>query len=239
MDKKSQLIRWLPLSLIVIAFVAFFYFHLYEYLSFQVFKQYHHQLLEYSNQHFPASLLIYIGIYIVAVAISVPGAVFLTLVGGFLFGIGVGTLSVVIAATLGATLLFLSVRTSLGYWLAQRASPYIKKMESGFKRDAFYYLLALRLIPLFPFWLVNVVAALLGIELKQFIVATLIGIIPGSLVYVMLGNGLGYLFAQNETPNLAIIFKAPILLPLLGLAILSLLPILYKRLRKINGNTQR
>ena len=113
--------------------------------------------------------------YTLAVAISIPGAVFLTLAGGFLFGVYLGTILVVISATLGATLLFFAVRTTLGEWLAQKASEWIERMQHGFQHNAFSYLLTLRLIPLFPFWVVNIAAALLGVPLSTYVITTFFG----------------------------------------------------------------
>lgn len=167
-------------------------------------------------------------LYILAVAISIPGAVFLTLAGGFLFGVLWGVLLVVISATLGATLLFFAVRTALGEWLSKKASGWISRMRQGFQHNAFSYLLTLRLIPLFPFWVVNIVPALLNVSAKTFISATFIGIIPGSTVYVLVGNGLSQVFASNQTPNLGIIFEPRVLGPLLALAALSLIHALYQ-----------
>ena len=228
-EKKFQITRFIPVLLIFIAFIVVIYFHWYEYLSFTSLKTHHDQLLLWTRQHYFLVSLSYIVIYIVAVAISIPGAVFLTLAGGLLFGIVVGTVYTVFAATIGATVLFLAVKTSFGAWLATKANVWLKKMEQGFQKNAFNYLLFLRLIPLFPFWAVNIVPALLNMRLSSYILATFIGIIPGTLIYISLGNGLSQLFAQNKTPDLHIISKPSIILPILGLAILSLIPIIYKQ----------
>lgn len=230
-DKKFSTTRFIPLLLIIVAFILVIYFRWYQFLSFASLKAHHDQLLLWTSQHYFLVSLSYILIYIAAVTVSIPGAVFLTLAGGLLFGIIAGTIYTVFAATVGATLLFLAVRTALGSWLASRANVWLKKMEQGFQKNAFNYLLFLRLIPLFPFWAVNIVPALLTMRLVPYILATLLGIIPGTLVYISLGNGLNQLFAENKTPDLSIIFKPAILLPLLGLALLSILPILYKKLR--------
>jgi uncharacterized membrane protein YdjX (TVP38/TMEM64 family) len=234
MGVKQGLFRYLPLLLLMIVLLSAFYFKLYQYLSFGSLKQHRQFLLEWTEQHYILAVISYICLYVMAVAISIPGAAFLTLVGGFLFGLAWGTFYVVFSATLGATLLFLAVNTAFGKWLEKRASGGLSKMESGFKKHAFNYLLTLRLIPLFPFWLVNIVPALLNIPLRTFVVATLIGIIPGSLVYVSLGSGLNAFFDAGTTPDIKIIFSPPVLLPLLGLAILSLVPILYKHVKGKN-----
>jgi len=224
--------RWLPLTILLIGLGAFFYFDLSQFLNFATLKQHRQALLSWTEAHYFITVLGYIIIYILAVAVSIPGAIFLTLVGGFLFGIVFGTLYVLISATLGATLIFLAVRTALEPWMAKKTTQWIEKMRYGFQQSAFQYLLFLRLVPLFPFWVVNIVPALLGVKTRTFMLATFIGIIPGSVVYVTLGNGLGSIFDQNETPNLGIIFEAPVLLPLLGLAFLSLVPIIYKWMKR-------
>lgn len=220
--------RWMLLILIVVGLVFFFYFHGYDYLNFATIKKYHETWLKWVNDHYLLTVAGYVAVYIAIVALSVPGATFITLAGGLLFG-PIATIYVVISATIGASILFLAVKTALGEWLAKRANVWVKKLERGFQRNAFNYLLTLRLIPLFPFWVINIVAALLNVRLQTFVLATLIGIIPGSFIFVMIGNGLNSLFAANQTPNLNIIFTPPILLPLIGLGILALLPVIYKR----------
>jgi uncharacterized membrane protein YdjX (TVP38/TMEM64 family) len=227
----DRLKRWIPLISIAILFFCFFYFHLYQYLTFAALKQHREFLLHWTMQYPVLSVLIYMGVYILAVAISVPGAAFLTLAGGFLFGAILGTVYVVISATLGATLIFLATQIALRDWLAQRMRGWVKKMKDEFSKNAFSYLMVLRLVPLFPFWVVNIVPALLGVRLSTFMLATFLGIIPGSFVYVTLGNGLGSLFDTNQTPNLSIIFTPKILLPLLALAALSLVPLIYQHLK--------
>lgn len=223
--------RWLPLALILIGIACFFYFHLYRYLTFESLQQHHQQLLAWTQTHYLLIAALYILIYIVIVALSVPGATIMTLAGGFLFGLWWGTLYVVISATIGAVLIFLAVQTAIGDKLVGKASSAVGKMREGFRRNAFNYLLVLRFIPLFPFWIVNIVPAVLGVRLKTFFLATFLGIIPGSFVYVSLGNGLGALFAKGQTPNLKIIFQPNILLPLIGLAILSIIPLIYKKIK--------
>jgi uncharacterized membrane protein YdjX (TVP38/TMEM64 family) len=224
--------KLLPLLLIISGLVLVFYFDLNTYLSFDSLKIHRQSLLLWTKQNFWLVSLYFMGIYILAVTLSVPGAVFLTLAGGFLFGPIWGTTFVVISATIGATLLFFIVKLAISDWIAKKASSWIKKMSDGFKRDAFEYMLVLRLVPLFPFWAVNIVPAVLNIKSSTYIISTFIGIIPGSFVYVLVGNGLGAVFDSGKTPNLAIIFQPQILLPILGLALLSLIPVLYKRFFK-------
>ncbi|WP_454783726.1 FAD-dependent oxidoreductase [Legionella sp. WA2024007413] len=226
--KEVRIRHWLPLIILIGLLVLFFSFRLDKYLTFESLKEHHSLLLSWTNKHiFMASFLFILG-YIFSVAISFPGAVFLTIIGGFLFGIFWGVIYVVFSATIGSMIVFFAVRTSLGEWLADKASGWVGRMRKGFKHNSFFYLLTLRLVPLFPFWVINIVPALLDVNAKTFLIATLIGIIPGSLVYVMVGNGLGHVFAANLTPNLHIIFEPQILGPLLALAGLSLIAPIYK-----------
>src|SRR3990167_3243514 len=227
-----QIKRFWLLIVLLILLGLFFYFDLNSYLSFASLNRHHTQLQLWTMAHFTQAVLAFIGIYILAVAISVPGAVFLTLTGGFLFGIIWGTLLVVFSATIGAVLVFLAVKSALGNWLAGIAHSWVGCLRKGFQKNAFSYMITLRLIPLFPFWVVNIVPAVLGVQLKTYVLATFLGIIPGSLVYVMVGKGLRHLFAQKQAPDLGIIFTPPILLPLIGLALLSLLPIFYQRYKE-------
>ncbi len=172
----------------------------------------------------------FVMIYAVLTALSVPGAMLLTLAAGFLFGPWLGTLYALVGATLGASVVFLAARSGL-YGLATRAGPRGQRLEAGFRADAFNYLLVLRLIPIFPFWLVNLVAGLAGMRLTAYIAATFFGMIPGAFVYASLGNGIGALIAAGQHPDPYMIFRPSILLPIVGLAALALLPVFYKRWR--------
>ncbi|MCH9643842.1 MAG: VTT domain-containing protein [Gammaproteobacteria bacterium] len=177
-------------------------------------------------------VLLFMLTYIVSVALSIPGAVFLTLTAGFLFGAVLGTVYVVISATIGATGIFLIVQFSIGKFLAERSGKWVTKMREGFQVNALQYLLFLRLVPLFPFPVVNVVPGILNVRTSTYIIGTFFGIIPGSFVYCWLGHGLGYAFSTGTAPNLSVIFEPQILWPILGLAALSLIPIAYKRLKR-------
>ncbi|HEX7006901.1 MAG TPA: VTT domain-containing protein, partial [Alphaproteobacteria bacterium] len=140
-----------------------------------------------------------------------------------------GTVFAVIGATAGATVLFLAARTALGETLRARAGPALKRMEDGFRRNGLSYLLVLRLVPIFPFWLVNLVPAFLNVPLRVYLLGTFVGIIPGTAVFAGVGNGLGALLAECRMPDLGVVFRPEILLPLLALAALALVPVLYRR----------
>jgi uncharacterized membrane protein YdjX (TVP38/TMEM64 family) len=224
--------RFWPVILLGTLLALFFYFRLDRYLSFESLKSNRALLLSWTEQHHATSLLTFALIYMLAVAISIPGAWFLTLTAGFLFGPISGTLLVICSATLGAFVVYLAVKYTLRDWVAKKTTRWLKTMEQGFQDNAFSYLLFLRLVPLFPFWLVNIVPALLGIAPRTYLTATFIGIIPGSFVYVLVGNGLGHVFDANQTPNLAILKDPVVLFPLIALGLLALVPIIYRKVKK-------
>jgi uncharacterized membrane protein YdjX (TVP38/TMEM64 family) len=219
--------RLLPLGLLVAAWIAFMLAGGYRYLTFSALAQNRDWLCGLVQQWGILSAFVYIVVYATLVALSVPGAVILTIAGGFLFGTWVGGLCAVIGATLGATAIFLAARGGLG-GLARRAGRFVGKLEAGFRADAFNYLLVLRLVPIFPFWLINLVPALVGVRLLTYVLATFLGILPGTFVFASLGNGLGSLV---EEPDLAIIFKPSLFVPIVGLALLALVPVGYKHWR--------
>lgn len=167
--------------------------------------------------------------YATAVALSVPGAVILTLSGGFLFGAVAGTALTVVAATIGATLVFLLARRIFGADALDRLGPVAQKLAAGLRRDAGPYLLVLRLVPLFPFFLVNLVPAFAGVRLPVFVVTTLFGILPATAVFSLAGAGLGSVLDAGGTLDVRSILTPQILGALIGLAALSLVAIPLKR----------
>lgn len=224
---------WLPLIALLTLFLVFFYFHLDQYLNFNFLHNCRVELLQWTQGHPLLAPLTFIAIYISTIAIAVPSTLVLTLTSGFLFGAW-GAFYVIISATIGASLLFFAVKIAFNDWLNPKTNRWLVLMKEGFQQNAFSYLLTLRLIPIFPFFIVNIVSGLLNIKTKTFILATLIGCTPGTIIYVMIGNSLGRLFDQNQKPSLDILFNPPIFLPLVGLACLSFLPILYQRYGKNN-----
>lgn len=200
-------------------------------LSFHWLGERQQALAQAVALHPLGSAAAYVAIYAVAVALSLPGAIVLTLAGGLLFGTLPGAACAVLGATAGAVLLFLAARTVVGDWLAGRAGGLMARIRPGLERDGFSYLLALRLVPLVPFWLVNLVPALVGMRLGTFTLATALGIVPGTLVFASIGAGVGGVLAQGRQPDLSVVFRPSVLLPLLGLALLSLLPVAWRRWR--------
>ena len=174
--------------------------------------------------------LAFIVTYAGLVALSVPGGALLTITGGFLFGPWLGGAYAVVGATTGATVVFLAARAGLA-GLAVRAAPWVQRIEAGFRRNGLNYLLVLRLIPVFPFWLVNLAAGAVGLRLWVYVVGTFIGIIPVTFIFACLGNGLGTLVEEGRPPDLGVLYRPSVFLPILGLAALALLPVAYRRWR--------
>jgi uncharacterized membrane protein YdjX (TVP38/TMEM64 family) len=228
---RLPLRRLAPLAAIAAAILLFFALGFDQYLSFEALKENRHALLEWRDRNETAAVLIFIIGYAVAVALSVPGAIWLTISGGFLFGTLFGSLYAVVAATTGAALVFIAARYALRDYLSSKAGPTIRKMEDGFRKNALSYLLFLRLTPVFPFWLVNLASAFLGVRLGTFVIGTFFGIIPLSAVYASVGNGLGAVIDAGRSPDLSIIFDPAILGPIIGLAFIALLPAAYKSIK--------
>lgn len=220
--------RLAPLGVLVAAGILFVALGGHRYLTFSALADNRAWLCGVVERWGAGAALGYIAVYAVVVALSVPGGAILTLAGGFLFGTWIGGLCAVIGATAGAMGIFLAARAGLG-GLVRRAGPFLGRLEAGFRADAFNYLLVLRLVPLFPFWLVNLVPALAGVGLPTFLAATFIGIIPATFVYASLGNGLGKVV---EEPELSILLQPAVLAPILALAALALLPIALRRWRR-------
>lgn len=230
-QKRSFLQRVFPLLIIGGLLAAFFALGGPKYISLDYLRENQDMLKSIVEQHFWLALIAFTGLYAGLVAISFPGASLLSIFAGFLFGILSGTLAVVCGATLGATILFLIARSALGGNLAAKAGPFAQKFEAGLKENEFSYLFILRLVPIFPFFIVNIVPALFGVKLRNYILTTFLGIVPGSIVYVSVGNGIGdALKAGAEIPLSGLMFRPAVILPIIGLIILSLIPVLYKKM---------
>ena len=240
--------RWIPLALIGCLMVVVYAFGLHEQLSLQSIASHREELRRFIVGNWALALLIYAVVYMVAVALSFPAAGFLTIIGGLLFGWLAGAITTVFAATTGATIIFLAARTSLEKVLARKFGPIATKIREGFAQDAFNYLLFLRLVPLFPFWLVNIAAALAHLRLKTFVSATFLGIIPITIAFSFVGASFDSAIdaqkaahetclAQGGAANCPFDFSADrlltpqVLVALAALGILALLPIALKRFK--------
>jgi len=230
--RSAGLKRLVPLAVLVIGLVAFFAFDLDRFVTLEALRENRAALGDFVDRNGVFAALAFMVAYVAVVAFSLPIATVLSILGGFFFGTAVGTLCVVVGATGGAVILFLIARSTVGAFLHERAGPALKRMENGFKQNEFSYLLILRLIPLFPFFVVNIVPALLGVSLRNYTLATAIGIIPGAFVYVGVGAGTGSVIDSGAVPGLDVFLGANVLLPMVGLAVLALLPIGYKYLQR-------
>jgi len=223
--------RLMPLLVLVTGLAVFFALGLHRYISVEVLRDNRGVLLNWVQQNGLLAALAYMAIYAIAVAFSLPGGLVLSVTGGFLFGTLLGSLYIVIGATVGATALFIIAKSALGDFLRAKAGPWLQKMEAGFRENALSYLLVLRLVPLFPFFVVNLVPAFLGVPLSTYVIGTFFGIIPGVLVFASVGAGLGSIFDKGETFRASGIFTPQIILGVTGLAVLALIPVVYKRIK--------
>jgi uncharacterized membrane protein YdjX (TVP38/TMEM64 family) len=232
----NSLKKWFLLGLLGVMLSLFFYFHLNRYLTFETIQTYLADVQQWTELHYRSAVTIYILFFILMIACAIPGATILTLLGGFLFGIS-AFIYAIMGTTLGGLVLFLAIRTAIGAGIAAKSSGWIKKMEAGFQENAFHYILTLRLMPVFPCWISNIAAGALNVPIRTFIVATVLGIAPATFIYVMAGRSLDRFLLAEKAPTLAMMLTPSVFLPLLGLAILSLFPVIYKYLKKTDAES--
>ncbi len=228
---RISLKRMAPVAVLVLGATAFFGLGLDEYVTIEALREHRALLSTFVAENAVVAPLLFIALYALAIAFSLPGGAVMTIVGGFLFGNIVGAVWVVIAATTGAAAVFLIAKAALGDALRAKAGPWLKKLEAGFHENALSYLLVLRLIPLFPFFVVNLVPAFLDVRLRTYVIGTAVGIIPGSFVFTSVGASLGSLFDRTMGGEFELsgILTPEIVTALVGLAALSLLPVAYKK----------
>ena len=226
----TQMIKKLmPLSFIIVAMIVVISTGLHRYITLDNLYLYE-QILQNAIIDNPFwSNILFIVIYIVAVALSLPIALILTLSSGFIFGTLWGGILTIIGATLGASIIFLSTRYALRDFMIKKAGHHLTRFETGLQKHENTYLLAIRLIPLFPFFLINIIAALVGVKFKTFFFTTAIGISPATFIYASIGNGLSHVIRQGKEVDPAIIFETSLFLPLTALGLLVLLPMIIKK----------
>ncbi|MBN9086740.1 MAG: TVP38/TMEM64 family protein [Reyranella sp.] len=225
MSNPVTLKRLLPLLVIAGLFAAFFGLGFNRYLSLDSLRDNEVELRALVARHPALSAAAFIVTYAAVVGLSLPVGALLTMAGGFLFGLWIGAGLSVVGATAGAIVIFLIARVAVGDLLRARAGPFMARMTEGFERNAFNYLLLLRLVPVFPFWAVNLASALLGMNTPPFVAATAIGIIPGTLAYAAIGDGLGLYFRAGSEAPLSEVFTPEMIALRVGLALIALLPI--------------
>ena len=231
---KGGLLRKLPF-MVILAVALIGAFLMGDSLSFAELAKNQHALLAYRDAHYAWSAFVFIVAYVGFVAFSLPGATVATLTGGFLFGLFPGLLFNVGSATVGAVAIFLAARAGVGAAVAARLQAgdgAVARLMAGLRDNEWSVLLTMRLVPVVPFFVANLIPAFADVRTSRFAITTFFGIIPGTLVFTSVGAGLGEVFARGETPDLKVIFAPHVLFPILGLATLSALPILLKAFRK-------
>jgi len=221
--------RFAPLAILLCALPALWASGLLNHLSWASFSQYEAVLSAWIGRHPVLAPLAYAAAYAATTALSVPEAAVLTLIGGLMFGTLLGGTMAVIGATVGALVLFLAARSAFATSRESSTGRRLARIRAALQRDGFHYLLAIRLIPAFPFWLVNLAAAIAGMRVLPFSAATLIGIIPATFLYAWIGAGVGEVLSSGDTPDLSAIFSPRLIGPLMALALLALLPLVLRK----------
>ncbi len=228
---RTSLMAKLPILVILgVAVVGFF--TLRSYASFDVLADHREALMAYRDAHFMMATLAFIGTYVGITAFSLPGAAVISVTGGFLFGLFPGVLYNVVSATIGAIVIFLAARSGFGESLSRKMSESggaAARLQSALRKNEWSMLFIMRLVPIVPFFVANLVPAFTGTRLSRFAISTFIGIIPGALVFTSIGSGVGEVFARGERPDLSVLWQPHIIGPILGLAALSALPIFFKK----------
>jgi len=232
-ETRRGWVRYLPI-LIIAAVAVVGFLTLREHLSFATLRDNREALLAFRDANLPAMAAVFVAVYVCIVAFSLPGAAVTSVTGGFLFGWGLGTVLNVFSATVGAALLFLAARWGLGRALAARmeaSDGAVGRLKAGLAENEVSVLLLLRLVPAVPFFVANLVPALVGVRFSTFIWTTAVGIIPGALVFTWIGVGLGEVFDRGELPDLSLIFEPYVIGPILALCALAALPIVVRAVR--------
>nr|WP_319391296.1 TVP38/TMEM64 family protein [uncultured Cohaesibacter sp.] len=244
--------KWSPLLILLALMLVGFSQGWHHYFTLETLVQNRERLSGYVADHYGLALIGYGLLYALAVAISFPGASFLTIVGGLLFGWVVGGTATILAATIGAGAVFVAARSAFGSSLRARAGSFADRFAAGFRQDAFSYMLFLRLVPLFPFWLVNIVPALFEVRLGTYLVATLVGILPGTFAYALVGAGLDSVIAaqlasnpaclENPACSLSLdtssVITGELIAAFVAMGVISLLPPLLKAWRRRRGGSE-
>jgi uncharacterized membrane protein YdjX (TVP38/TMEM64 family) len=231
---RPSIARHLPLMAILVVAMAGFV-TLRDFFSFETLREHRDVLLAFRDCHYALMVAGFVAVYVLIVAFSLPGAAVASVTGGFLFGLWAGTAYNVAAATTGAVAIFLAARAGLGQVLAARidaSDGALRQLRDGLRANEISVLFLLRLVPVVPFFVANLLPALVGVRLANFAWTTALGIIPGAFVFTSVGVGLGEVFDNGESPDLSLLWAPHVIGPILGLACLSALPIVIKALRR-------
>ncbi len=231
-DSEFQWKKFLPLAILILISLVAYFSGIQKHFSLENLKYYRAILEENVNLHPYLAPLCYVVLYSIFVMVSLPLGAFMTILGGFLFFQPWGTLYAVIGATIGAVSIFLIARVSTEGFLKTKAAPFLDKFSKGFQENEANYMLFLRFVPVFPFWLVNLAPAFLGVRVRTYIWTTMIGILPGAYAYAQAGVGLGSILDSNQEFSIKSIFTKDMQIALVALGLVSLLPIIIKKLKK-------
>lgn len=232
----ARLKRFLPFIIIALAFILVRISGAGEYLSFEKLAEGRADLIALRDSLGWLGPLLLVLIYAILAAIAMPGMAVVTIAAGFLFGTWLGGISVLVGATSGATVLFLATRTALRPLLAEKAGPWLKRVNEEVSKGEVSYMLTIRLLPLVPFWIANLAPGFVQVRLRTFVWTSFFGMAPGTFVYASLGSGVGSIMDKGEVPQLSGLMLQPnILLPLVGLVTLSLLPVIYRHVKGRKG----
>jgi uncharacterized membrane protein YdjX (TVP38/TMEM64 family) len=240
-NSAEQSFRWRrlwPLAAIALLALVFFALDFDRFLDLEHLRQHRLRIEVFVADHFALAAIAFVILYVIVVVLSLPAASLLTMCAGFMFGWIAGVALAVCGATIGATLLYLAAKTSIGDYLRQRAGPWMRRAERGFADNRWSYMLMLRLVPAVPFFVANLVPAFLGVPLGCYVVTTFFGIMPGGIIYALIGSGLGEALASDAPLSVAGLLTMEMKLALLGLAVLAGLPILVKVIRRRRGISQ-
>ncbi len=222
----------MPFLIIVVGFIIALFFQFDQFISLSSLNQNQFWLKEQVNHNFIKCIILYTVFYAFMTGFSIPGGLVLTIMGGFLFGSVAATIAIEIGATTGATLVFMAVKHGFGDHLLTKISKFIDRFEGGFKKNAFFYMLSLRLMPAIPFFIVNIVPGFLGVSLRTYLTATMIGILPATWVYTQLGEGLADVLRQGGISDPKQLLSPATIFALAALGIAALLPIMFTGRKK-------
>ncbi len=219
---------FIVIALAILTFAAYF-FDLGRYLSLDELKKNHIALEEFVATHEISSPVIYMTAYALAAALSLPIGVFMTLLGGFLFSQPFATLYAVTGASCGASIIYLIAKTAIGDLLKEKAGPFLARLSTGFQENAISYMLFLRLVPIFPFWVVNLAPAFLGVAFTTYVWTTFVGIIPATFAFTQAGVALGAILESNEPFSTSALLNNDMKIALAALGIVALIPVFLKK----------
>ncbi len=230
--QKSIVKKLLPLGIIAAALALIFGMGWNEYFALDTLSKYESQLDGFVNDNYVVAILGFVALYAVLVAVFFPGALILTIFGGFLFGAVAGSAAVITGASLGAVINYILARWVMRDLMVQKAGNALKKVETGLQENELSYMFILRLVPAFPFFVVNIVAGVFGVKMRNYLIS-MAGIIPGSAVYASIGNGFRQTLAEGGELSIGSTITQPyVLFPMVGLVILALIPVVVKKFSK-------